>query len=224
MPIYRFPPPPRSEQDLLDRAYALAGKLLSEFQQSFSPSITHNLYAKGKIGQLIELLLGACNNATPQPDFQAFHIELKTIPVDTAGRPNESTYLCHAPLPPVTLNWTDSVVCKKSERILWIPIIGSPKSPLLTRMIGQPLLWNRPPHIEAILRADWEELTTLMLTGQHDMLSANLGQYLQVRPKAANGSVRTQVTLADGQAIQVVPKGFYMRRQLTEAIFSTYYL
>jgi DNA mismatch repair protein MutH len=224
MSTYEFPPPPRSEQELLDRAYALAGKNLSEFQQFSGLAISHNLYAKGKIGQLIELLLGANNNALPQPDFQTFHIELKTIPVDQTGKPIESTYLCHAQPCPPTLVWHDSLVYKKSKRILWIPIIGSPKSPLLTRQIGQPLLWTAPPHIEATLKADWEELTTLMLTGQHDMLSANLGQYLQIRPKAANSKINTLVTLSDGQILPIVPKGFYFRRKLTEVILSTHYL
>lgn len=223
MSTYQFPLPPTSEQALLERAYALAGKQLSEFQHSCSLVISNNSYAKGKIGQLIELLLGANNNATPQPDFQTLHIELKTIPVDPLGRPSESTYLCHAQIPPTTLKWRDSLVYKKSRRILWIPIIGSPKSPLLSRTIGQPLLWEQPPHIESILKADWEELTTLMLTGQHDMLSANLGQYLQVRPKAANSQVTTLVSLTDGQTISIVPKGFYIRRKLTEAIFLTHY-
>ncbi len=224
MSTYQFPPSPNSEQELLERAYALAGKQLSEFQQSCSLVISNNSYAKGKIGQLIELLLGANNNATPQPDFQTLHIELKTIPVDNLGRPNESTYLCHAQMPPTILKWRESLVYKKSQRILWIPIIGSAKSPLLSRTIGQPLLWVQPPYIEAILRRDWEELTMLMLTGQHDMLSANLGQYLQVRPKAANSKVTTLVSLTNGETLPIVPKGFYLRRKLTEAILSTYYI
>ena len=52
------------------------------------------LRAKGLAGTLIERALGASAGSTAEPDFPALGIELKTIPIDAAGRICESTFVC----------------------------------------------------------------------------------------------------------------------------------
>ena len=61
---------------------------------------------------------------------------------------------------------------------------------------------------EALLRKDLsiEELT------------AHRGRWLQVRPKARDGSVRTIAWGSEGEAIATVPRGFYLRARFTAAL------
>lgn len=47
---------------------------------------------------LLELYLGAMAGSKPEQDFPELGIELKTIPVDAAGKPLETTFVCVAPL------------------------------------------------------------------------------------------------------------------------------
>ena len=42
--------------------------------------------------------LGASAGSKPEQDFAALGVELKTIPVDSLGRPLETTFVCVAPL------------------------------------------------------------------------------------------------------------------------------
>ncbi|MBR7443185.1 DNA mismatch repair protein MutH, partial [Klebsiella pneumoniae] len=53
---------------------------------------------KGWIGVLLERWLGASAGSKPEQDFAALGVELKTIPIDSQGRPLETTFVCVAPL------------------------------------------------------------------------------------------------------------------------------
>ena len=50
-----------------------------------------------------------------------------------------------------------------------------------------------------------------------DEISAHIGKYLQVRPKAAHSGVRTEGLGVDGPT-SVLPLGFYLRPSFTEQI------
>jgi DNA mismatch repair protein MutH len=54
--------------------------------------------------------------------------------------------------------------------------------------------------------------------GDVEGVTARLGRWLQLRPKAAHGRVRTLVPAADGHTVATVPRGFYLRALFTAAI------
>lgn len=61
----------------------------------------------------------------PEQDFAALGVELKTIPVDSLGRPLETTFVCVAPLTGNSgVTWETSHVRHKLKRVLWIPVEG----------------------------------------------------------------------------------------------------
>lgn len=218
-------PPPSSETELRSRADAIAGKTLGEIAHLCREEVpTTLLRAKGWIGQLIEKILGANAMNLDQPDFINLGIELKTIPITEEGFPCESTYICTAPIPCNDLHWKQSRVWRKMAKILWVPIESTINKPLLAQRIGTPILWSPCPNIEAILREDWEELTELMTLGHFEELSAHKGQYLQVRPKAANAKTFIKVVNHLGQTVSIVPKGFYIRANLTRKIIEQHYI
>ena len=143
--------------------------------------------------------------------------------INAQGFPSESTYICTAPIPPQDRDWFTSRVWRKMEKILWVPIGSVKHSPLPLIRIGYPILWSPCTIIQKQLQQDWEEITELMLLGHFEKLSAHHGQYLQVRPKAANSKTFIRTTDHLGQEVQIVPKGFYIRSTLTKQIIETHY-
>src|SRR5262245_63735628 len=84
---------------------------------------TQSVRAKGWAGGLIEAALGASASSRSEPDFQLIGVELKTIPVDRAGVPTESTYVCTVPLAGTDdPRWEASKVHLKLRRVLWMPL------------------------------------------------------------------------------------------------------
>jgi DNA mismatch repair protein MutH len=216
--------PPTSEAELLNRAYTLAGKTLGDIAKLNQKHVPLSLiHAKGWIGQLIEKTLGANGSNLDQPDFINLGIELKTLPVTNQGFPCESTFICAASIPCMESKWEDSRVWRKMAKILWVPIESNSEIPLMAQRIGTPILWSPSQKIELQLKQDWEELTELMTLGKFDELSALKGQYLQIRPKAANAKTFIQVIDNQGQQISIVPKGFYIRTLLTRQILEHHY-
>ncbi|AWB67114.1 DNA mismatch repair endonuclease MutH [Saccharobesus litoralis] len=211
---------PQSEQELLDRAVNLAGLNLAQLADMAGVSVPCNLQKeKGWAGQLLECLLGAYAGSKPVPDFEHLNIELKTLPISRQGSPLETTYVCVAPLTNVAgLTWQDSVVKKKLSRVLWIPILAERTIPVAERIIGYPLLWSPSAQEEQALQADWEELMEMIALGQIEQITAKHGEVMQIRPKAANASIRTAAVGHHGQPIEALPRGFYLKKNFTQTI------
>ena len=219
-PLARLHPAPTSEQELLDRARALAGQTLASLAQREGVPVPPDLRrAKGWFGSLLERVLGATAKSLSEPDFQQIGVELKTIPVNRRGVPVETTFVCTIPLVHVgDMEWRQSRVYKKLRRVLWVPVMGERQIPVAERRIGTALLWSPTPEQEADLRWDWEELAGMIGVGDHEQITARLGQFLQVRPKAANSKARTTGYDAEGLRTAVLPRGFYLRTRFTQRV------
>ncbi|WP_412459555.1 MutH/Sau3AI family endonuclease, partial [Aeromonas caviae] len=133
-----MPANPRSEQELLARAYAMAGFTLAQLAATADIAVPADLRRdKGWVGQLIEWQLGASAGSKPEQDFPDLGIELKTIPIDPQGKPLETTFVCVAPLIGVSgQRWEESNVRNKLSRVLWIPVEGSRDIPVGDRRVG----------------------------------------------------------------------------------------
>lgn len=216
---------PQSELELFNRAQALAGLTLGQVAERFALQVpTKQLYAKGWIGELLELQLVATAGTKPEPDFPHLGIELKTLPISKQGKPLESTFVCSISLSSTAnRDWETSTVWRKLKRVLWIPIEAEPTIPLAQRRICAPLLWSPSPEQVAILQADWQELTDLICFGQLEQITAKLGRYLQIRPKAANAKSLCWGTNTQGEPILTLPRGFYLRSSFTQQILEAYY-
>ena len=213
-------PRPQSETELLTRAQMLAGETLATLACKAEVAMPKDLRrAKGWVGQLLEWHLGATAGSKPEQDFQELGIELKTLPIDQAGKPLESTFVCVTPLLGITgLRWEESNVRNKLSRVLWIPVEGSRDIPLAARRIATPFIWSPDVAQEAQLRQDWEELMELVALGRIESITAHHGEVLQLRPKAANGQALTSAIGRQGQLIQTRPRGFYLRTLFTQQL------
>lgn len=223
-----YPPaviaPPASEEELLRRARALAGHPLGAIAERHGIPLADLRRAKGWVGQLLEAALGATAASRATPDFEALGVELKSVPVDGAGRPRETTFVCTAALEEMGGQpWAESRVFKKLARVLWIPVEADPAVELPWRRVGMPLLWSPAAEEEAVLRGDWDEFAELVGHGLVESITAHRGEALQMRPKGANArQVRWGVD-ADGAPIRIAPRGFYLRASFVEGILRRSY-
>lgn len=223
-PVFNAPPP--SEAALLSRAAALAGYSLGELASALGWPVPPNLKrAKGWVGQLIERALGAPGGSAAAPDFDALGVELKTVPIDPRGRPQESTFICSATLETLAEDsWPTSPVYKKLARVLWVPVQGSRAIPLERRRVGAALLWSPSPAEEAILKADWDELAELVALGYVRSISARRGAALQLRPKGKDSAARTWAPDPEGGLSPAPVRAFYLRRHVVESILASRFL
>lgn len=219
-----FQPPPKSDVDLMVRAESLAGLTIGEIAAEAGFEVPDNLKTKkGWQGQFIEAILGADSGNLSQPDFNHLGIELKTLPIDFSGRVLESTYVCVLNLTDKhLLQWEESAVYKKLNHVLWVPIAKTSDLSVVDYRVATPFLWSASTEILSILQQDWEEAMELVSTGRIDKLNARNGEYLQVRPKAAHSRVLTQATNREGESIETLPRGFYLRPSFTQALLEAH--
>jgi DNA mismatch repair protein MutH len=112
------------------------------------------------------------------------------------------------------MEWATSWVRRKLSRVLWVPIATEAAE----RWIGEVVLWSPTPEQDGALKDDFEEIVGRIAIGDIEDLSAHVGRYLQLRPKAATGSVRTSAPGRDGDVVSTVPRGFYLRARFVGAV------
>ena len=211
-----------TEEELLERARKLSGREVGEVAASLG------LYAggdavrtKGTPGAILERALGATGGSSKVHDFPDLLIELKTIPVTARGAPIESTYVCTLSLADAeSQEWETSWVRAKLAKVLFVPLVGDDGIPWPSRKIGEAILWSPTLEQESVLRGDFDDVVGLIGVGRIEELTAHRGRWMQVRPKAAHGGVRTIAYGGDGEAIETIPRGFYLRTRFTGAILA----
>ena len=104
-----------------------------------------------------------------------------------------------------------------------MPFEGERAIPLPARRIGSALLWSPSHEEEAALASDWETLMDRVVLGRVEEISAREGEYLQIRPKAANAAARRRAIGASGAWETTLPTGFYLRASFTAAILARHY-
>lgn len=212
---------PSNENELVKRYLLIEGLTFSQLASLTQFGIPlQSSKRKGWAGQAIEIALGTTAGNRSIPDFNELGIELKTIPLNASGTPAESTFVTSIPL--LTIHqqqWRSSSCYQKLKQVLWVPVEGDKQIPFEQRRIGQAYLWTPNAVEEAILASDWLELSTMIGTGRLEEIDAGMGEYLQVRPKAANGSSLCYGYDSEGNKILTLPRGFYLRTRFTAQLF-----
>ena len=197
----------RDETELLRRALALRGMPIDVLGSAVS--------TKGKVGDAVERALGASGGPGATLDFPDLGIELKTVPVEPSGKPRESTFVCAVQLVDADrAEWETSWVKRKLARVLWVPIVHEAEQ----KTIGTARLWSPTAEQEGVMRSDFDEIFGAIAIGGIEGVTARLGRWLQLRPKAADSSARTLSLGPDDSLVAVVPRGFYLRARFTGAI------
>lgn len=176
------------------------------------------LRTKGWSGQVIERELGAGDGGVLGPDFAALGIELKTVPVDRALLPAESTAVCH--IDPVAIageSWATSYVRSKLARVLFVALEvperqGVHEPSVGDRRVAAIRLWSPSSDEESLLRADFELFVRdYFRCGRAAEITGHLGRVMQVRPKARRATDLRTAFGSDGKPTRIGRCGFYLR-------------
>ncbi|WP_118846244.1 DNA mismatch repair endonuclease MutH [Haemophilus haemolyticus] len=215
---------PQTEQALLEKAQSIAGLTFGELADELNIPVPPDLKRdKGWVGMLLERALGATAGSKAEQDFSHLGVELKTLPINAEGDPLETTFVSLAPLVQNSgVKWENSHVRHKLSCVLWMPIEGSRHIPLRERHIGAPILWKPTAEQERQLKQDWEELMDLIVLGKLDQITARIGEVMQLRPKGANSRSVTKGIGKNGEIIDTLPLGFYLRKEFTAQILKAF--
>ena len=215
---------PQTLEQLLSQAQSIAGLTFGELADELHIPIPPDLKRdKGWVGMLLERALGATAGSKAEQDFSHLGVELKTLPINAEGYPLETTFVSLAPLVQNSgVKWENSHVRHKLSCVLWMPIEGSRHIPLRERHIGTPILWKPTAEQERQLKQDWEELMDLIVLGKLDQITARIGEVMQLRPKGANSRAVTKGIGKNGEIIDTLPLGFYLRKEFTAQILNAF--
>jgi DNA mismatch repair protein MutH len=202
---------PSSVADLMARVRALEGTHIVDLAVRVGMVVEGDaVRTKGKVGELLERALGA-TGAGAEVDFPGLGVEMKTVPLES-GKVVESTFVCALPLMGLEREeYATSWVRRKLARVLWVPVHER-------ATIGRATLWSPTAEQDAVFKDDFEEIVGRIAIGDIEDLSAHVGTYLQLRPKASSGSVRTAAPGRDGELVATVPRGFYLRAKFVASI------
>ena len=217
---------PQNLEQLLSQAQSIAGLTFGELADELHIPVPPDLKRdKGWVGMLLEHALGATAGSKAEQDFSHLGVELKTLPINAEGYPLETTFVSLAPLVQNSgVKWENSHVRHKLSCVLWMPIEGSRHIPLRERHIGAPILWKPTTEQERQLKQDWEELMDLIVLGKLDQITARIGEVMQLRPKGANSKAITKGIGKNGEVIETLPLGFYLRKAFTAGILNDFLL
>lgn len=215
---------PQNLEQLLSQAQSIAGLTFGELADELHIPVPPDLKRdKGWVGMLLERALGATAGSKAEQDFSHLGVELKTLPINAEGYPLETTFVSLAPLVQNSgVKWENSHVRHKLSCVLWMPIEGSRHIPLRERHIGTPILWKPTAEQERQLKQDWEELMDLIVLGKLDQITARIGEVMQLRPKGANSRAVTKGIGKNGEIIDTLPLGFYLRKEFTAQILKAF--
>ena len=215
---------PQTLEQLLSQAQSIAGLTFGELADELHIPVPPDLKRdKGWVGMLLERALGATAGSKAEQDFSHLGVELKTLPINAEGYPLETTFVSLAPLVQNSgVKWENSHVRHKLSCVLWMPIEGSRHIPLRERHIGAPILWKPTAEQERQLKQDWEELMDLIVLGKLDQITARIGEVMQLRPKGANSKAITKGIGKNGEVIDTLPLGFYLRKEFTAGILKAF--
>lgn len=215
---------PQTLEQLLSQAQSIAGLTFGELADELHIPVPIDLKRdKGWVGMLLERALGSTAGSKAEQDFSHLGVELKTLPINAEGYPLETTFVSLAPLVQNSgIKWENSHVRHKLSCVLWMPIEGSRHIPLRERHIGAPIFWKPTAEQERQLKQDWEELMDLIVLGKLEQITARIGEVMQLRPKGANSRAVTKGIGKNGEIIDTLPLGFYLRKEFTAQILNAF--
>lgn len=212
--------PPHDSLELCSRLDLLVGRSLAELSILAKVASCEH---KGFAGQLLELFLGAHAHNLSCPDFVNLGIELKSLPISSDFKAQESTFICSADLSPERyLPFVQSALYHKMKHMLFVLLHAPRNLPLSERRIlGYFFFKPEGKTLEAI-NADYNEFCELIFAGEARNITGALGNIIQMRPKAANSQVVSTIRDNQGQKSYIGPKAYYLRTNFTNTLLTQF--
>ncbi len=133
---------------------------------------------------LLEVYLGAMAGSKPEQDFAEIGIELKTIPIDSAGKAAGNHVCLCRPSDRQQRRDMGKQPCSPQTGARTVDPGGRGTSDPACRTPDRRAFAVEPSdEEEQQLRQDWEELMDLIVLGKVESITARHGEVLQLRPK-----------------------------------------
>lgn len=218
---------PKTECELINRAFKLSGMRLIDFFNLSTPFvdkfISNNVKkTNGFLGQLMEVYLGASAKNLPIPDFPNLNIELKILPLNKYMFPKHPIKICYTSFYPSVNNivWDSSLVKLKLNKVLWIPFESDNSIHISKRRICHPFLFNLKKY-EKIIKQDYENIKELLILGKKEYISSDLGEYLNIKPISSNKKLTNTID-HNGELVKTNFIGFYLNIKFLKRIMYEY--
>lgn len=211
---------PETMQELYSVLSLIGGRSIAELAALAGVDLPYgNKTAKGYTGQLTEIFLGATAGNLSLPDLRKLNIEVKTLPVNGRLQSVESTFICSAELTGSEfVPFRQSALFHKISRVLFIPVLAPAGCRVAQRRILGHFFFT--PGEDELLRIeeDYKDFADLVMSGRADEITGDMGNIIQMRPKAASGNSLTPIRNSEGDLLFTRPKAFYLRASYTSKL------
>jgi DNA mismatch repair endonuclease MutH len=161
---------------------------------------------KGWAGQTLERHLGIPLNSRQQPDFHDWELKGVALTLDASGMPRAKETMAITMFNPVHVIATpfaQSHLREKLRRMLVVGWVGGARrSATATIICAEP--FNLPPHVEALVKADYDRIRGLLRVYGPEVITGRVGDWVQARPK--------------GPGRGSTSRAFYARQRLIDLI------
>jgi DNA mismatch repair protein MutH len=161
---------------------------------------------KGWAGQTLERHLGVALNSRQQPDFQDWELKGVSLTIDAAGSPRAKETMAITMFNPshvITTPFAESHLRQKLRRMLVVGwVADGTRQGSATIVCAEP--FDLPPHIEALVKADYDRIRGLLRVYGPGAVTGRIGEWMQARPK--------------GPGRGSTSRAFYARQRLIDLI------
>lgn len=196
-----------SRRGALRQLQALIGCDLTELARHYHiPTHQAGRLNKGWAGQTIERHLGAALNSRQQPDFSGWELKGVALKVDETGAPRAKETMAITMFNPahvIATPFAQSHLRQKLRRMLvvgWVADRARHASAVI--VCAEP--FNLAPHIEGLVRTDYDQIRGLLRVYGPGAVSGRVGEWVQARPKGPGGGSTTRAFYARQRLIDLM--------------------
>lgn len=191
----------------LTRLRGLVGSDLGDLARRYAvPTHRDGRLNKGWAGQTLERHLGVALNSRQQPDFPDWELKGVSLTLDRLGMPRAKETMAITMFNPshvIATPFAHSHLRQKLRRMLVVGWVADPDSPARATIVCAES-FNLPPHVEALVKADYDRIRGLLRVYGPAVVTGRVGEWVQARPK--------------GPGRGSTSRAFYARQRLIDLI------
>jgi len=222
----RLPYDPTDRQSITEYARRLIGRTLREMARDIDFQIDFSGH-KGGFGTALERHYFRINPGnTPEPDFPAAGVELKSTPIKkVGGRWVAKERLVLGMIDYCTIvaeEWENSSFLRKNSCLLLVFYLHEAGKDPADFVIKIVRLWEFPPEDLEVIRQDWEKIVAKIRDGGAHELSEGDTLYLAACTKSADSSKRTAQPFSNAPAKPraLALKASYMNSVIRDSVLT----
>ena len=161
---------------------------------------------KGWAGLTLERHLGTPPNSRQQPDFSGWELKGVALEFDATGAPRAKETMAITMLSPshvIATPFARSHLRRKLRRMLVVGWVAESTGQASARIVCVER-FNLLPHIEALVKADYDLIRGLLRVYGPSALSGRVGEWVQTRPKGAGHGSTTRAFYARQKLIDLI--------------------